>query len=122
MLMVEIIVPVALFLSIAFATVGVTKAITDARVRRRLLESNVSPEMAAAVVAPPRPTAHSPVLRWGLILGSVGLSLIIIQFLPYDEDDPIAMGILLVAASIGLLASYAIERRGPAAERDSAAT
>ena len=116
--MVEIIVPVALFLSIAFGTVGVTQIISDARTRRRLLESNAPPEVVAAIVAPPRRTAVSPVLRWGLILGSVGLALIVLQFLPYDEDDPIAAGILLLAAAIGLLASYAMERRGAPTQRE----
>jgi peptidoglycan/LPS O-acetylase OafA/YrhL len=118
--MVALIVPVALFLSIAFATVGVAQVISDGRTRRRLVESNASPEMAAAIVAPPRKAGHSPALSWGVMLGSIGLALIIVQFLPYDEDDPIVAGIVLVAASIGLLGSYAMERRGAAAQRERA--
>ena len=110
--MVEIIVPLGFFVSIAYATVGVTRAITDSRVRRRLLESNASVELAAAVVAPPR---REPVLgetlKWGMLIGAVGLALILLQFLPFDPDDPIATGILLVSAALALLGYYGTARR-----------
>jgi hypothetical protein len=54
------------------------------------------------------------------MLGSIGLAMILVQFLPYDEDDPIVAGIVLVAAAIGLLGSYAMERRGLATQRERA--
>ena len=105
-------VPIALFLSIAFATVGVTRIITDARTRRRLLEANASPQMAAALVTRPGlGSTQATALKWGLVLGTIGVALIIIQFLPYDEDDPITAGIVLVSAAIGLVGGYAIEQR-----------
>jgi hypothetical protein len=110
--MVEIIVPVALFLSLAFATVGVTRVISDGRTRRRLLESNASAELATAVVA--RPQADIPfgdALKWGFLLGSIGLALVIVQFLPYDADDPIMTGIVMLFAAAGLLAYYVTARR-----------
>ena len=55
--------------------------------------------------------SRSPSLKWGLILGAIGLGLIIVQFLPYDEDDPIVIGLLMVAAAVGLLADHAMSRR-----------
>ncbi len=116
--MVEVIVPVALFMSVAVAVVGVTRAITDGRTRRRLLESNASAELAAAVVARPREEiAFGDALKWGLLLGSIGVALLIVQFLPYDEDDPIVAGIVLLFAAAGLLAYYAAARRMTAGGR-----
>jgi peptidoglycan/LPS O-acetylase OafA/YrhL len=121
--MVELVVPVALFLTIAFATVGVAQVISDGRTRRRLLEANASPEMAAAIVSPPRSgAAQASTLKWGFLTGALGLALILVQFLPYDADEPIVSGILLVAASIGLLASYALDRRMSAAPGSRGAT
>ena len=115
--MVEIIVPVALFMSLAFATVGVTRVISDGRTRRRLLESNASVELASAVVAPPAgELAFGGPLKWGLLLGSIGIALVIVQFLPYEEDDPIVIGIVMLFAAAGLLAYYLTARRlAPAA-------
>ena len=110
--MVEIIVPLGLFVSLAYATVGVTRAITDSRVRRRLLESNTSVELASAVVARPRPEPMlGETLKWGMVIGAVGLALILLQFLPFDADDPIAAGILLVSAALALLGYYGMARR-----------
>ena len=110
--MVEIVVPVALFLSLAFGTVGVARIISDGRTRRRLLETNASTELAAALVA--RPHAEPPfgdTLKWGLVIGAVGIALIIVQFLPYKSDDPIATGLVLLAAAIALLGYYVAARR-----------
>jgi hypothetical protein len=110
--MVEIVVPVALFLSLAFAMIGVTKAISDGRTRRRLLETNAPAELAAALVSRPQgDIAFGDALKWGLVTGAVGLGLIIVQFLPYDADDPIVSGLVLVFGAIGLLGYYATARR-----------
>jgi hypothetical protein len=115
--MVAIIVPVALFVAIAYAIVGVTRAIMDGRTRRKLLESNASADIVAKMVTPPRNDSPvSATLQWGLVLGAIGIALVIVQFLPYDEDDPILTGLVLIAAAIGLLGSHLAARRPPRVE------
>lgn len=110
--MVELVVPIVLFLSLAFATVGVARVISDGRTRRRLIESNASAELAAAVVSAPRSEpAFGDTLKWGLVIGAVGLALIIVQFLPYQAEDPIVSGLVLLSAAVGLLAYYVTARR-----------
>ena len=118
--MVALLVPIALFLSFAFAAVGVTQIISDGRTRRRLLESNATPEMAAALVSRPPAGATAATLKWGLVLATTGVALIILQFLPYDEDDPIAAGIVLLAAALGMLAGYAVDQGKAARDARSA--
>ncbi len=110
--MVEEIVPIAFFAFVAFMAVGITKTISDGRTRRRLIESGASPELAAAIVAPPSgdPGLHES-LKWGLVMGAVGLALVLIQFLPYRPTDPITYGVVLLFASAGLLGYYAAARR-----------
>ena len=110
--MVGELVPIALFVAVAYAIVGVTRIISEGRIRRRLVESGASPELVAALAAAPRldPGLYGS-LKWGLVIGAVGVALIIIQFLPYRENDPITFGLLLVFGAAGLLAYYAIARR-----------
>lgn len=108
----DTLVPVALFLSLAFTLVGVTKIISDGRTRRRLLAGGVSPELARVIVAP---LPHDPglygALKWGLILGAVGLALIVIQFLPFRTEEPIVLGVILLFSAAALLGYYFIAQR-----------
>ena len=110
--MTETLVPIALFLSLAFIVVGVTRTISESRTRRRLIEAGATPELVRALTAAPQTDAalHSS-LRWGLVLGAVGLALILVQFLPYRLDEPIVLGLVLVFGAAGLLAYYAAGRR-----------
>jgi len=80
------------------------------------------PELARAVTAVPNDDLGlSGTLRWGLVTGAVGLGLIVIQFLPFRSDEPIALGVILVFAAAGLLTYYARARRpAPPTERGGA--
>ena len=42
---------------------------------------------------------------------AVGLAFVILQFLPYRDDDPIMFGVVLLFLGIGLLIYYATARR-----------
>jgi hypothetical protein len=105
-------VPIAFFAFVAFGAIGIAKTISDGRTRRRLIEAGASPELAAAIVSPPSgdPGLHES-LKWGLVMGAVGLALVIIQFLPYQPSDPIVYGLVLLFAAAGLLGYYVAARR-----------
>ena len=111
-------VPIAFFAMCAIIVMGLTRIISDGRTRRRLIEAQASPELVAAMVAAPRADlALHETLRWGLLLGAIGVALIVIQFLPFRPNDPIMYGVVLVFASAGLLAYYAVARRMLGASR-----
>jgi phosphatidylglycerophosphate synthase len=112
MTMLDDLVPIVMFLSIAYAVVGVTKVIADGRTRRRLIEAGATRELAEAITAPPRgdPQLYSS-LKWGIVIAAVGLALITVQFLPYSPDDPVAFGLILLFGAAGLLVYYGIARR-----------
>lgn len=108
----EHLVPVALFLSLAYSIVGVTRIISDARTRRRLLELGTTAEVAraASAITSPDPGLHST-LRAALVIGAVGLALVLVPFLPYRAGGPITIGLVLRFGAGGLLAYYATARR-----------
>ncbi len=110
--MLDDLVPIVVFLSVAYAIVGVTRIVSDGRTRRRLVEAGAAPELAQALTAPPRrDPGLGTSLQFGLVTGAIGVGLIVIQFLPYRTDEPIAAGLLLVFAAAGMLAYYALARR-----------
>lgn len=110
--LVAIVVPIVVIATLAFALVAITKIISDGRTRRRLIEAGATPELAAAVAAVPQqdPGLYEA-LRWGLVIGAVGLSLILVQFLPYRADEPIVYGLVLLFGAAGLLLYYAVAKR-----------
>jgi hypothetical protein len=105
-------VPLGLFAMIAFIIVGLTKVIFDGRIRRRLIDTSATPELAKAIVGIPYSDREFyGALMWGLVTGAIGVALIVIQFLPYRPEDPIMLGVILVFAAAGLLGYYLIARR-----------
>ena len=105
-------VPIVFLLTVAFTLVGLAKVISDLRIRRRLIDAEAAPELARVIAGAPKedPGLYST-LKWGMVLGAVGLGLILIQFLPYRSGEPIVLGFILVFAAAGLLAYYATARR-----------
>jgi hypothetical protein len=110
--MVETIVPVAFFISFTVTLVAITRIVSEGRVRRRLIESAASPELAKLVTtAPASDLGVHASLQWGLVTGAVGMALVVIQYLPFRPDEPISFGILLLFASAGLIAYHFAGRR-----------
>jgi phosphatidylglycerophosphate synthase len=106
--LVPLVVPLAFF----WAITALAGTIAETRTRRRLIETNASPEVAAAVMTATRgDIALHDSLRWGLVIGAIGVALIVVQFLPYQSDEPIALGVVLVFGAAGLLGYYAAARR-----------
>lgn len=93
-------VPIAFFAAIAWTV----KIISDNRTRRRLIDSGATEGMVEALFAD---RAHDPnvpaSLKWGLVTIGIGLALIVVQFLPYDFEEPISYGLMFVFAGAGLL-------------------
>jgi hypothetical protein len=108
----DTLVPLGLFAMIAFIIVGLTKVIYDGRIRRRLIETNATPEFARVIMGTTRTDPELfGALKWGILTGAIGLALIVIQFLPYRPEDPIMLGVVLLFAAAGLLGYYAMARR-----------
>ena len=106
--LVPLVVPLGLF----WAVTALARIISETRTRRRLIETKASPEMASAVMsAGEGDFALHDSLKWGLVVGAIGLALIIVHFLPYRSDEPIALGVILVFGAVGLLGYYAVARR-----------
>ena len=116
--MTEVLVPIALFVSLAVAVVAVTKIVSEGRTRRQLIQSGATAELARAVIAKPEEDVGlRTALQVGLVVGAIGLALILVQFLPYRSDDPISVGVVFIFAAAGFLGYYAAGRRMTRHER-----
>lgn len=92
-------IPMVLFVCIAYAV----KVIVDARVRRRMVETNGSEELVKTLMESDEQTRRVSALKWGMVLTSIGIAFFIQQMTKLSEDDPATYGLLFVAAGVGLL-------------------
>jgi hypothetical protein len=100
-------IPITLFVCIVLAI----KVIVDARVRRRIAETNPSEEAMKAMIAADEVSRKLSALKWGLVLTLLGVAFGIIDATNMSSESPGAWGILLAAAGIGLLAYHGIANK-----------
>lgn len=103
----EVLIPIVLFVSMVTGVILFTKTITDYRLRKKLIDKGLVNENANSILQTESAEAskYAP-LKWGLIVLMGGIALIIINYLPYDGDEPMPYGIFSVAISIGFLIYY----------------
>jgi hypothetical protein len=100
-------IPITLFVCIVLSI----KVIVDARVRRRIAETNPSEEAMKAMVAADEVSRKLSALKWGLVLTLLGVAFGIIDAANVSSEAPGAWGILLAAAGIGLLTYHALANK-----------
>jgi hypothetical protein len=106
-----LLIPIAFFVSVTMVILGVARIISDGRTRRRLIESGGSAEVSRALAAHQDEHGLFGALKWGIVAIATGLAFVIVQFLPYRDDDPIMFGIVLLFLGAGLLTYYVAARR-----------
>jgi hypothetical protein len=100
-------IPITLFVCIVLAI----KVVVDARVRRRIAETNPSEEAMTAMIAADEVSRKLSALKWGLVLTMLGIAFGIIDGANLSSEAPGAWGILFAAAGLGLLAYHGIANR-----------
>lgn len=106
-----LLVPIAFFVSIVVTVLGLARIISEGRLRRRLIEAGGSADVARALAANQDDYGLFSALKWGIVAVGVGLAFVIVQFLPYNNDDPIMFGVVLLFLGASLLAYYVTARR-----------
>ena len=94
-----------------FVVIGFTAdSISRAMIRRKIADKELSVDQTEALLK--RRVDPDSVLKWGLITVSIGLALVVVQFLPPDvRDDPIVIGLILIFAGSALFLYRSIIRR-----------
>lgn len=52
----------------------------------------------------------SEMLKWGIILLFGGTGLIVLEFIPYNENSPLPYGVMTIFVSLGFLSYYFLIR------------
>ncbi len=103
----ELLIPISLFVCITYAI----KAVVDAGVRRKMVDSNGSQDLVRSMLLSEEQRSRHGSLRWGVILVALAIGFGIVDAGHWDELTPAVIAILLGATGLGNLAYYAIARK-----------
>jgi hypothetical protein len=87
-----------------------TKVLSDNWTKRKLVEARVSDDVVRTLFRKESDPEMFAALKWGIVLVSLGLGLIVTQHLHTSFQEPLAWGVVLVFGGAGLLAYYAVAR------------
>ena len=103
----DLLIPVTLFVCIAYAI----KAVVDARVRKQLVSSNGSPELVASILRADETNRRLSSLRWGITLVMLAIGFAIVEAAGWTDITPGVIAVLVGAVGLGNLASFAASRK-----------
>ena len=102
-----ILIPISLFLSIAFTI----KAVVDARVRKQMVESNGSQDLVRSMLEGEEIRRRHGSLRWGITLTALAIGFGLVQAAGWDQLNPGVIAVLIGATGLGNLAYYLLARK-----------
>jgi hypothetical protein len=99
-------------LGFTWGFVAVVRAVVENGTRRKAIEKGI-PEDVARTLFQTAPASGDQSLKWGLIAGALGLSLMFISTvgIEFRDDRPLAFGIPLFFVGIALMAYHWIAVR-----------
>lgn len=102
----EVLLPIAVLGSFSLGAVFFTKTLTDYFLRRKMVEKGYVNEENKHLLEKLNSNNKYSNLKWGLIVLSGGIGLVIINYLPYQRDSTLPFGVFAICVSIGFLAYF----------------
>lgn len=103
----EILIPITLFVCIAYAI----KVVIDARMRGKFLSANGSEELVRALIDSEATQRRHSSLRWGVLLVAAAIGFVTIELVGWRDITPGVVAVLLGAVGGGNLVFFALSRR-----------
>lgn len=103
----EILIPIALFASIAYAI----KVVVDSRVRRQMFTSNGSEALVQSILEGEESRRRHSSLRWGIVFVALAIGFMLVHAFGWTEPNAGVVALLLAATGLGNLAYYAASRK-----------
>lgn len=97
--------PFIVMIAILIAISVVIVVLTNYDLKKKILnKENINDKMF--IILNNLTGLNSEMLKWGIILLFGGIGLIVLEFLPYNENSPLPYGVMTVFVSLGFLAYY----------------
>lgn len=103
----ELLIPITLFICIAYSV----RVVVDAYTRRRVIESRGSEELVRSLLEGEATRRRQASLHWGSVLVALAIGFALVELLGTDRLTPGVIALLLGATGVGNLGYYLLERR-----------
>ncbi len=103
--------PLTILGSIGTSIILFTRTISDYILKKKMIEKGYVNEDTQAIFKRNTNENRFATLKWGLIILTAGLSLILMEFIDYEANSPLPYGLFAVFVSIGFLIYYSIVRK-----------
>lgn len=98
---------------LAVCVVVVIRIVVEARLRRRLAETHATDDLVRSLTEADDVLRRQSSLKWGLVLALMGLSLCLVDLFGLGVEDPMAFGLIIGSAGLGMLGYHALRRSQP---------
>lgn len=102
----EVLMPVVILGSIGGTIILFARTLTDYILKKKMIEKGFVNEDTQAIFKRNTEENKYASLKWGLIIFSAGLSLIVMEFITYDSRSTLPYGLFAVFVSLGFLVYY----------------
>ena len=107
----DVLMPIAILGSFGASLFFFTRTITDYILKKKMIEKGFVNEDTQAIFKRHTEENKYASLKWGLIILFAGISLVLLEYIPYDRESPLPYGIFTVSVSLGFLIYYFLVKK-----------
>ena len=108
----DVLMPLSIIGSFGWSIWAFTKVMTDYILKKKMIDKGFVNDTTQAILKEQESlTNRFAALKWGLIVFSAGLALIVISLIDIRGDEPLPYGIFAVFVSLGFLVYYFIVQK-----------
>ena len=111
MSIISVLLPVGILGTIGASLYLLTKVLTDYILRKKMIEKGFVSDDSQSIFKQHHAENKFSALKWGIIILSAGIALILIDSLDVDPERTLPYGIFAVCLSVGFLVYYAIVKK-----------
>ena len=102
----DVLMPLVILGSIGATMVLFARTIADYILKKKMIEKGYVNEDTQAIFKKNTEENRFASLKWGLIILSAGLSLVVMEYIDYETKSTLPYGLFAVFVSLGFLAYY----------------
>jgi hypothetical protein len=107
----DVLLPLTIIGSFGASVIFFARTISDYILKKKMIEKGFVNEDTQAIFKRHAEENKYSSLKWGLIIFFAGLSLIIMEYIPYERESPLPYGLFAVFVSLGFLIYYILVKK-----------